>query len=145
MKTSHNFFSNLAFNLAERHIGNTRTNPSVGCIVVKNESVISSGVTSINGRPHAEFNALNKNINFKDSIMYLTLEPCTHYGKTPPCVDLIKRKKLKKFIIIATIQIQELIKKQRKYLRKLTKINISSKNKDFYQSYYLNKKKYPIN
>ena len=47
MKTSHNFFSNLAFNLAESHIGKTATNPSVGCIVVKNHSVISSGVTSI--------------------------------------------------------------------------------------------------
>ena len=95
MKTSHNFFSNLAFNLAESHIGKTGTNPSVGCVVVKNNSVISTGITSINGRPHAEFNALNKNINFKDSEMYLTLEPCTHYGKTPPCINLIKRKKIK--------------------------------------------------
>ena len=142
MKTSHNFFSNLAFNLAERHIGNTRTNPSVGCIVVKNESVISSGVTSINGRPHAEFNALNKNINFKDSIMYLTLEPCTHYGKTPPCVDLIKRKKIKKVYYCCNDPDSRTYKKAKKILKKkLTKINISSKNKDFYQSYYLNKKK----
>ena len=93
MRTSHNFFSNLAFNLAESHLGKTKLNPSVGCIIVKNNSVISSGVTSINGRPHAEFNALNKNINFKNSKMYLTLEPCTHYGKTPPCINLIKRKK----------------------------------------------------
>ena len=96
MKINHNFFSNLAFNLAESHIGKTGTNPSVGCIVVKNKSVISSGVTSFSGRPHAEFNALNKNINFKDSKIYVTLEPCTHYGKTPPCVDLIKSKKIKK-------------------------------------------------
>ena len=60
MKINHNFFSNLAFNLAESHIGKTGTNPSVGCIVVKNKSVISSGVTSFSGRPHAEFNALSK-------------------------------------------------------------------------------------
>ena len=73
MKANHNFFSNLAFNLAESHIGKTGTNPSVGCVVVKDNSVISTGVTSINGRPHAEFNALNKNISFKDSEMYLTL------------------------------------------------------------------------
>ena len=59
MKKSHNFFSNLAFNLAEIHLGKTNTNPSVGCVVVKDDSVISSGVTSISGRPHAEFNALN--------------------------------------------------------------------------------------
>ena len=92
MKTRHNFFSNLAFNLAEIHLGKTNTNPSVGCVVVKNDSVISSGVTSISGRPHAEFNALNKNINFKNSEIYLTLEPCSHYGKTPPCTNLIRKK-----------------------------------------------------
>ena len=67
MKINHNFFSNLAFNLAEKNLGKTNKNPSVGCVIVKNNSVISSGVTSLNGRPHAEFNALNKNINFKDS------------------------------------------------------------------------------
>ena len=84
MKTRHNFFSNLAFNLAEIHLGKTNTNPSVGCVVVKDGSVISSGVTSISGRPHAEFNALNKNINFKNSNMYVPLEPCAHFGLTPP-------------------------------------------------------------
>ena len=66
MKQNHNFFSSLAFNLAEKNLGKTSENPSVGCIVVKNNSVISSGVTSINGRPHAEQNALNKNINFNN-------------------------------------------------------------------------------
>ena len=65
MKTNHNFYSNLAFNLAEKNLGKTNYNPSVGCVVVKNNTVISSGVTSLNGRPHAEFNALNKKINFK--------------------------------------------------------------------------------
>ena len=60
MKINHNFFSNLAFQIAEENLGKTKTNPSVGCVVVKGYSVISSGCTSINGRPHAEFNALNK-------------------------------------------------------------------------------------
>ena len=64
MKINHNFYLNLAFNIAENHLGKTKSNPSVGCIVVKNDTVISSGITSINGRPHAEYNALNKNINF---------------------------------------------------------------------------------
>ena len=63
MKLNHNYYSKLAFNLAEDNLGKTKNNPSVGCVVVKNNSVISSGVTSINGRPHAEFNALNRNIN----------------------------------------------------------------------------------
>ena len=75
MKKNHKFFSNLAFNLAEINLGKTSSNPSVGCVVVKDNSVISSGVTSINGRPHAEFNALNKSLNFKDSVIYSTLEP----------------------------------------------------------------------
>ena len=60
MKINHNFFSNLSFNIAENNLGKTNKNPSVGCIVVKNGSVISTGVTSLNGRPHAEYNALDK-------------------------------------------------------------------------------------
>ena len=88
---NHKFFSNLAFNLAEINLGKTSSNPSVGCVVVKDNSVISSGVTSINGRPHAEFNALNKSLNFKDSVIYSTLEPCTHYGATPPCTKNYKK------------------------------------------------------
>ncbi len=140
MKTNHNFFSNLAFNLAESHIGKTGTNPSVGCVVVKNNSVISTGITSINGRPHAEFNALNKNINFKDSEMYLTLEPCTHYGKTPPCINLIKRKKIKQVYYCYNDPDQRTFKKAKKILKKkIKKIKISSKNLDFYKSYYLDK------
>ena len=146
MKTSHNFFSNLAFNLAETHIGRTGTNPSVGCIVVKNNSVISTGITSINGRPHAEFNALNKNINFRDSEMYLTLEPCTHYGKTPPCTDLIKRKKIKQVYYSYDDPDLRTIKNAKKILKKkIKKIKISSKNLNFYKSYYLNRlKKVPL-
>jgi diaminohydroxyphosphoribosylaminopyrimidine deaminase/5-amino-6-(5-phosphoribosylamino)uracil reductase len=146
MKTSHNFFSNLAFNLAENHIGKTGTNPSVGCVVVKDNSVISAGVTSINGRPHAEFNALNKNINFKDSEMYLTLEPCTHYGKTSPCTDLIKRKKIKQVYYCYDDPDLRTFKKAKKILKeKIKKINITSKNLDFYKSYYLDKmKKLPL-
>ena len=77
MKTNHNFYSNIAFNLAEEHLGQTNLNPSVGCVVVKNHSVISSGITSKNGRPHAEYNALNKAQDFSNSSMYVTLEPCS--------------------------------------------------------------------
>ena len=95
MKINHNLYSNLAFNLAEKNLGKTNKNPSVGCVIVKNNSVISSGITSYNGRPHAEFNALNKNINFKNSNMYVTLEPCAHFGLTPPCTNIIKKKKIK--------------------------------------------------
>ena len=91
-----NHFINLAFELANINLGQTNKNPSVGCIVVKNNSVISSGYTSVNGRPHAEFNALNKQINFKNANLYISLEPCSHHGKTPPCTNIIKKKGIKK-------------------------------------------------
>ena len=58
MTKNHNYYLDLAFQLAEKNLGKTRLNPSVGTVVVKNNTVISSGVTSINGRPHSEFNAL---------------------------------------------------------------------------------------
>ena len=91
-------FMKQAFELAQINLGSTGANPSVGCVVEKNGTVISSGYTSLNGRPHAEYNALKNNLNLKNSNLYVTLEPCSHYGKTPPCTNLIKKKKLKKFI-----------------------------------------------
>ena len=60
MTINHNYYLDLAFQLAEKNLGQTKLNPSVGTVVVKNGTVISSGVTSLNGRPHSEFNALNK-------------------------------------------------------------------------------------
>ena len=56
----------LAFELAKINIGSTKSNPAVGCIVERNGSVISTGFTSVSGRPHAEHNALNKNIRFQE-------------------------------------------------------------------------------
>ena len=140
MIKNHNFFSNLAFNLAETNLGNTKKNPSVGCIVVKNDSVISSGVTSINGRPHAEFNALNKNIDFQNANIYVTLEPCTHFGKTPPCTKIIKKKKIKNIFYSFYDPDKRTHKKAKKILKNSFKINENtSRNKYFYKSYYTNK------
>ena len=65
----------LAFKKASEHLGSTKENPSVGCIVVKNGSIVSSGVTSVNGRPHAEINALKLNKHSFASTLYTTLEP----------------------------------------------------------------------
>ena len=142
MKINRNFYLNLAFNLAEKNLGKTGKNPSVGCIIVKNNSVISSAVTSINGRPHAEFNALNKKINFKNSDLYVTLEPCTHFGLTPPCTNIIKKKKIKKVFYSFNDPDVRTNKKAKKVLKKVIKVNeFQNANFDFYQSYYLNKKK----
>ncbi len=143
MKINRSFFSNLAFNLAEKNLGKTSTNPSVGCLVVKNNSVISSASTSTNGRPHAEFNALNKNLNFRGSDLYVTLEPCTHYGITPPCVKIIKEKKIKNVYYCYDDPDLRTNKKAKKELKK-NNINlkkISTIYKDFYKSYFFNKKK----
>ena len=142
MKIKHSFFSNLAFNIAENNLGKTSTNPSVGCLVVKDNSVISSAPTSINGRPHAEFNALNKKIDFKGSDLYVTLEPCTHYGVTPPCVKIIKEKKIKNVYYCYDDPDLRTNKRAKKVLRKnkINLIKITTIYKDFYKSYFINKK-----
>ena len=93
MTTNHNHYLDLAFQLAEKNLGQTKLNPSVGTVIVKNGAVISSGVTSFQGRPHSEFNALNNLKNSSGASLYTTLEPCTHYGKTPPCTNIIIKKK----------------------------------------------------
>ena len=117
-------FIKLAFQNASINLGNTGTNPSVGCILEKNGSVISSAFTSKNGRPHAETNALNKKINFKNSNMYVTLEPCSHFGLTPPCVNKIIKKGVKKVFIS--------IKDPDKRIKKNTQ-NIFKKNNIFFK------------
>ena len=120
-------FMKLAFQKAYNHLGSTKENPSVGCVVEKNGSIISSGYTSINGRPHAEYNALNKNINFKNSNVYVTLEPCSHYGKTPPCTNIIKSKKVKRVFY----SINDLDKRSKNKSQKVLSIKNISINKFF--------------
>ena len=73
-------------------MGTTAPNPMVGCVVVHNEEIIGEGFTSPYGGPHAEVNAIasvkDKSM-LRKATLYVTLEPCSHFGKTPPCVDLI--------------------------------------------------------
>ena len=85
-------YMKIAFDKAFEHLGSTKNNPSVGCVVVRNNSIISSGKTSLNGRPHAEFNALNKKLNFKNSKLFINIEQCVHYGLTDQCIIIIKKK-----------------------------------------------------
>jgi len=74
----------------------------VGCVIVHNGKIIGEGFTSPYGGPHAEVNAINsvkdKSL-LQESSLYVTLEPCSHYGKTPPCADLIAKHKLKEVCI----------------------------------------------
>ncbi len=82
----------LALSLGARGAGQTWPNPFVGCVIVKNSLVIGRGYTQKGGRPHAETVALQQASNdAENSTVYVTLEPCAHTGKTPPCVNnLIK-------------------------------------------------------
>ena len=90
---------NLAQEKSRNFLGWTHPNPSVGCVIVKNDEVISFGQTGLNGIPHAEYNAIKLcKKNLKGSKIYVSLEPCTHYGKTPPCSDIIIRSKIKEVI-----------------------------------------------
>ena len=92
-------YMNLALNLARARHGLTGNNPSVGCLIVKNDEILSIGQTGYNGKPHAEFNAIkNSNKSLIDSKMYITLEPCNHYGKTPPCTNEIIKNKISEVI-----------------------------------------------
>ena len=87
----------LALLQAQKNLGSTADNPSVGCVITKNNSVISVGSTSNNGRPHAEYNAIYQSkINLKGTELYVTLEPCSHYGKTLPCTKSIISSGIKK-------------------------------------------------
>ena len=89
-------YMQIAINLAKARKGLTGENPSVGCLIVKNDKIISIGQTGLNGRPHAETNAINNSVqNLSGSTMYVTLEPCNHYGKTPPCTKKIIKSGIK--------------------------------------------------
>ena len=79
-----------AIALADEHLGQTSTNPSVGCVIVKNGKIVGRGVTAISGRPHAEPQALaDAGEAARGATAYVTLEPCSHHGKTPPCADAL--------------------------------------------------------
>ena len=143
-----NKYLDLAFELARLNLGKTKNNPSVGCVVVKGNSVISSGHTSLNGRPHVEFNALSKKKKFKDADIYITMEPCTHYGKTPPCTNIIIKKKIKRVFFCTNDPNPKTSNKAKKILLnkgiEVYKIN-NKKFKDFYSSYFnLYKSKIPF-
>ena len=143
MKTNHKNFLKLAFNLAKINLGKTGLNPSVGCVVVKNNSVISTGYTSINGRPHAEFNALKYKKNFKNSDLYVTMEPCTHYGLTPPCTNIISKKKIKRvFFSFYDKDLRTAKKIKSKLDNKKIKVYRKFNNnfRSFYKSYFQTKK-----
>lgn len=102
-------FISYCINLAKKNLGTTAPNPVVGCIIVKDDQIISSGVTAKNGRPHAESLAIERvhdKKNLEGATLYVSLEPCFHTGLTPPCVDEIIKYKIGR-VVIATKDIDE--------------------------------------
>lgn len=89
-----------ALELARMGIGHTNPNPLVGAVIVKDGRIIGEGYHEFYGGPHAEVNAFKNAVeDVKGAVMYVTLEPCSHYGKTPPCAKAIIEKGIKKVII----------------------------------------------
>lgn len=90
------------FELARKGSGKVSPNPLVGCIIVKDDEIIGQGWHQEYGKAHAERNAVDnvkdKNL-LKESTVYVNLEPCSHYGNTPPCCDLLILNKVAKVVI----------------------------------------------
>ena len=139
-------YMKLALNLASARKGLTGDNPSVGCLIVKNDKVISIGQTGLEGRPHAEHNAINNSLEeLKGSKMYVTLEPCNHYGKTPPCTNSIIKSGISE-IIYGMDDIDKKVKgKSFKILSnkkiKVKKGLLKKEAKNLYDSYIVNRNK----
>ena len=92
------YFMRNALNISLRGIGNTWPNPSVGAVLVKNNQIINRGWTQPGGVPHAETMVLKKK-KYPGATLYTTLEPCSHYGKTSPCVNQIIKSRIKRVVI----------------------------------------------
>jgi len=98
----HETYIKRCLDIGKNGLGSTRPNPMVGSVIVHNGKIIGEGFTSEYGGNHAEVNAINsvkdKSL-LKASTIYVTLEPCSHYGKTPPCSDLIIKHQIPKVVI----------------------------------------------
>ena len=98
----HEKYMSRCIEIAKKNSSKYYPNPSVGALIVKNDMIIAEGVTSDYGCNHAEVNAINSIKDPSDlieSTLYVTLEPCSHFGKTPPCVLLIHKSKIKNVVI----------------------------------------------
>lgn len=99
---NHEYYMQMALDLAKQGWPDVAPNPMVGCVIVHNNEVAATGFHKRYGEPHAEvvaINALPAHIPAKECILYVSLEPCSHHGKTPPCTDLIISKNFKTVVI----------------------------------------------
>ena len=98
----HEKYIKRCIQLAKKGLGTTYSNPMVGSVIVYNNTIIGEGWHKKAGEPHAEVNAINAvkdKTLLKKATIYVSLEPCSHYGKTPPCANLIVEKGIKNVVI----------------------------------------------
>ena len=111
MSNQDQFFMQRALTLAERGRGQVSPNPMVGCVIVHDGHIIGEGWHQLYGQAHAEVNAVNavedKSL-LAESTAYVTLEPCSHHGKTPPCADMLVANQLKR-VVVAVKDINPLV------------------------------------
>ena len=105
---SHEMYMQRCLALAKMGMGNVSPNPMVGCVIVQDGEIIGEGFHQKFGEAHAEVNAINQVLatygteaamRLKNATVYVNLEPCAHFGKTPPCADLLVKHKVKKVVI----------------------------------------------
>ena len=99
--TTHETYMQRCLELAVKGLGQVAPNPMVGCVIVHDDKIIAEGYHQNYGSSHAEPNAINKVSDelLKQCTLYVSLEPCSHQGKTPPCADLILSKGIKKVVV----------------------------------------------
>lgn len=101
----HELYMKRCLNLAVKGLGQVAPNPMVGCVIVHEGKIIGEGYHQKYGEAHAEVNAINAVANkelLKEATLYVNLEPCSHFGKTPPCADLIVNCKIP-YVVICNI------------------------------------------
>jgi len=107
----HEKYLNHCLTLAQKGLGRVAPNPMVGCVIVYKDKIIGEGYHREYGSSHAEVNAINSVKNrkhLKGATLYVNLEPCSHFGKTPPCADLIISKGFK-YVVIGTLDPNPLV------------------------------------
>lgn len=100
--TTNELYMKRCFDLAQKGLKSVAPNPMVGCVIVANGKIIGEGYHIKYGKAHAEVNAINQvkdKTLLKKATLYVSLEPCTHFGKTPPCSDLIIKYQIPNVII----------------------------------------------
>lgn len=123
--SEYNKYMKQCLELAKKGFGNVAPNPMVGCVIVLNDKIIGEGYHQEFGKAHAEVNAINSvkdKTLLEQSTLYVNLEPCSHFGKTPPCADLIIENKIPKVVIGTTDTFSEV---SGRGIEKLTNAGIS--------------------